>query len=75
VKEFGVVDFKPEELSHFFPEMRSRLHGCYFANCTHRHEPRCAIIEAVQEGAISAERYQNYLNILESITSPDYIRR
>ncbi|MCR4816390.1 MAG: ribosome small subunit-dependent GTPase A [Bacteroidales bacterium] len=75
IKEFGMVDFTPEELSHFFPEMRSRLHDCRFANCTHRHEPGCAIKEAVENGEISAERYQNYLNIIESIESDAPIRR
>ncbi len=75
IKEFGMVDFTPEELSHFFPEMRSRLHDCHFANCTHRHEPGCAIKSAVESGEISGERYQNYLNIIESIISDAPIRR
>ena len=65
VKEFGLVDFKPEELSHFFPEMRSRLHGCRFANCTHRHEPGCAVKEALAAGEIPEERYKNYLKMIE----------
>ncbi len=69
IKEFGMVDFTAQELSHFFPEMRARLHDCRFANCTHRHEPGCAIKKAVDDGLISAERYQNYLNILEDIIS------
>lgn len=67
VKEFGMVDFAPAELSHFFPEMRSLLPQCHFANCTHVHEPHCAIKDAVEAGTLPAERYQNYLNILESI--------
>lgn len=67
IKEFGMVDFSDQELSHFFPEMRAVLHGCRFANCTHRHEPQCAVKQAVEEGRISAERYQNYLNILDSL--------
>lgn len=75
IKEFGMVDFKPWELSHFFPEMRSRLQDCRFATCTHRHEPGCAVKEAVENGEISSERYQNYLNIIESIESDDPIRR
>ncbi len=70
IKEFGMVDFTPQELSHFFPEMRAVLHGCYFANCTHRHEPRCAVKEAVDEGRISAERYRNYLSIIEDTVKP-----
>ena len=65
IKEFGMVDFTAQELSHFFPEMRAVLHDCRFANCTHRHEPGCAIKKAVVDGLISEERYHNYLNILE----------
>ena len=67
IKEFGMVDFNAQELSHFFPEMRAVLHDCRFANCTHRHEPGCAVMQAVDEGRISEERYHNYLNILEDI--------
>ena len=67
IKEFGMVDFKREELSHFFPEMRDPLHHCYFANCTHTHEPRCTVKEAVEAGLIAKERYANYLNILEDL--------
>ena len=70
IKEFGMVDFTAQELSHFFPEMRALLHDCRFANCTHRHEPGCAVKEAVENGLISAERYNNYLNILESLVIP-----
>lgn len=75
IKEFGMVDFTPEELSHFFPEMRKVLHDCHFANCTHRHEPGCAVKAAVSSGLISEERYQNYLNILDSIENDEPIRR
>ena len=67
IKEFGMVDFTPQELSHFFPEMRRVLHDCHFANCTHRHEPQCAVKKAVDDGLINAERYHNYLNIIEGI--------
>ncbi len=64
IKEFGMVDFKKEEVSHFFPEMREVLHNCRFANCTHEHEPGCAVKKAVEQGIISSFRYENYLNIL-----------
>ena len=67
IKEFGMVDFTPQELSHFFPEMRRVLHDCRFANCTHRHEPQCAVKKAVDDGLISSERYSNYISILEGI--------
>lgn len=70
IKEFGMVDFTPQELSHFFPEMRRVLHDCYFANCTHRHEPRCAVKEAVERGDISEERYRNYLSIIQDTVKP-----
>ena len=67
IKEFGMVDFTPQELSHFFPEMRAVLHDCHFANCTHRHEPQCAVKAAVEDGRISEERYHNYLNIIDDV--------
>ncbi len=69
IKEFGMVDFSVQELSHFFPEMKAVLHGCRFANCTHRHEPGCAVLQALVEGRISAERYHNYLGIIDDIVS------
>ena len=64
IKEFGMVDFKKEEVSHFFPEMKAVLHDCRFANCTHEHEPGCAVKQAVEQGIISDFRYENYINIL-----------
>ena len=64
IKEFGMVDFTKEEVSHFFPEMRAALHDCRFANCTHEHEPGCAVKQAVEQGLIADFRYENYLNIL-----------
>ena len=67
IKEFGMVDFTAQELGHFFPEMRSVLHDCRFANCTHRHEPGCAVLQAIDDGRISPERYRNYLSILDDI--------
>ena len=69
IKEFGMVDFSPSELSHFFPEMRAVLPDCHFANCTHRHEPQCAVKQAVEAGAISMERYNNYLGIYDQIVN------
>ena len=69
IKEFGMVDFSPAELSHFFPEMRAVLPDCHFANCTHRHEPQCAVKQAVEAGTISMERYNNYLGIYDQIVN------
>jgi len=67
IKEFGLIDFEPDELTHFFPEMFKLLPHCRFYNCTHYHEPGCAVIKAVEEGEIHYERYKNYLNILNNV--------
>ncbi|REL33698.1 ribosome small subunit-dependent GTPase A [Rhodohalobacter sp. SW132] len=67
IKEFGLVNIEPYELSIFFPEMHeARLH-CKFNNCTHNHEPKCGVIEAFERGEIDPDRYDSYLNMLESI--------
>lgn len=67
IREFGIVDLEPTELSHYFVEFADHLHDCHFPNCTHDHEPGCAVYEAVERGQITAERYGSYLNILESL--------
>lgn len=64
IKEFGLVDFQPEELSHFFPEMRALFNKCRFDNCTHLNEPGCAVKEQLEQGNISLSRYNNYINML-----------
>lgn len=66
IKSFGMVDFKKEELALYFPEMKERLNDCKYYNCTHTHEPHCAIKEAVENGEIAQERYINYIKMLES---------
>jgi len=65
LKEFGLVDFKKEEVWERFPEMRELSPSCQYNNCTHIHEPGCAVKEALEKGNVSAFRYKNYLNILE----------
>jgi ribosome biogenesis GTPase len=67
VKEFGLIDLKREELSHYFPEMRRVLQACRFNNCLHLDEPGCAVKAGVAEGGISTMRYESYLAILSSI--------
>jgi ribosome biogenesis GTPase len=67
VKEFGLIDFKREELSQYFPEMRSVLSGCKFNNCLHINEPGCAVKQAVNDGTITIDRYASYMTILDSI--------
>ncbi|HWB64395.1 MAG TPA: ribosome small subunit-dependent GTPase A [Chitinophagales bacterium] len=64
IREFGIKDFRPEEISHYYVEMREVLNNCKFNNCTHENEPGCAVRKAYEEGKISEERYANYLTIL-----------
>lgn len=63
IRELGVIDIEKNELSHFFPEMRSRLNQCRFNNCRHINEPGCAVLEALEEGDIELSRYESYLSI------------
>lgn len=67
IKEFGLVEFEKAELGQRFPEFRSRMHACKFNNCLHIDEPGCAILSDLEEGMISPFRYENYLNMLNSI--------
>ena len=64
IKGFGLIDFDKEELFHFFPEIFKYSHDCRFHNCSHYHEPGCAVREAVDENKISESRYLSYLSIL-----------
>jgi ribosome biogenesis GTPase len=72
MREFGLVDISRQELSHYFPEMRSLIQECKFNNCLHQSEPGCAIKNALEEGNIYEDRYNSYCNILESIVSKGY---
>ncbi len=67
IREFGLVNLEPYEISLFFPEMRSHRETCRYYNCTHRHEPSCGVKAALNAGQITPSRYKSYLNILESI--------
>ncbi len=64
IKELGLIDMEEQTLGHFFPEMRSLIGECRFHDCTHTHEPGCAVIEGVKEGHIAPSRYENYLSML-----------
>ena len=65
VKGFGLIDIDDKELWHYFPEMISRAGECKFFNCTHTHEPHCAVMEAVKREEIAFSRYESYLKILD----------
>lgn len=72
IRELGLVDIPKNELSHYFPEMRSLINDCQFNNCMHINEPGCAIKAAVNEGTVYMERYISYLTILETIEEKTY---
>jgi hypothetical protein len=65
IKGFGTFDIEREELTSYFKEIFEFSKDCRFNNCTHTHEPGCAVIQAVENHYISASRYQSYLNMLE----------
>lgn len=67
IRELGLVNVEPYELSLFYPEMADYRDQCKFYNCTHSHEPGCKVAEAFEDGKIHPERYNSYLNILESL--------
>ena len=65
IKEFALFDMEKETLAQRFPEMRALMHDCRFNNCTHLHEPHCAIKNAVEQGTIADWRYENYCNMMD----------
>ena len=65
IKGFGTIDFEPATVAHYFPEIFAISHNCRFNNCTHRNEPGCAVLKALEEHYISQSRYASYLSIIE----------
>lgn len=72
VRGFGTVDFTREEVAHYFPEMFAESANCRFNNCTHIHEPGCAVRRAIEEGRIAQSRYASYLSILDDSADDKY---
>lgn len=64
IKGFGTFDMEPEELTSYFKDIFHFSKNCRFNNCTHTHEPGCAVLEAVKEHYIAASRYQSYMSML-----------
>lgn len=65
VKGFGSYAMESEEISHYFVEFFKLSSGCKYSNCTHTHEPGCAVLAALEEGKIAPTRYQSYLSMLD----------
>ena len=67
IREIDIAGILPLDLGHYFPEFEPFLGECAFSPCYHDHEPRCAVVEAVEAGAIHPDRYESYLRILEQL--------
>lgn len=65
IKGFGTYDMEVEEISHYFVEFFELSKECRYSNCTHTHEPGCAVLEALERGELAPSRYQSYLSMLE----------
>ena len=72
IKGFGTIEMEGAEIAHYFPDIFRFATECKFNNCTHRHEPGCAVLEAVQTHWISESRYKSYLSILEDKNESKY---
>jgi ribosome biogenesis GTPase len=72
IKGFGTIEMEPEEVSHYFPEIFKFAADCRFHNCTHRHEPDCAVLAALENHYISESRYKSYLSIIGDKASGKY---
>ena len=69
LREVGLWNLPAGEVDRLFPELRPHLAGCRFADCTHLHEPDCAVRDAVQRGEVSAERYASYGKLREELAT------
>lgn len=67
IKEFGMVRMEKNEVTHYFRELFKLKDKCKFNNCLHINEPDCAVLKALEEGKIEGFRYNNYLNILDTL--------
>ena len=72
IRGFGTVDFERADVGHYFPEIFELSHDCRFNNCTHVHEPGCAVLAAIDEGRVARSRYASYLSILEDADEGKY---
>ena len=62
-KALALWDTEPEEVDGYFPELRELVAHCQFSDCTHSHEPGCAVLAAVEKGEVYSERYESYLRL------------
>lgn len=72
VKGFGSFDMRPEEISSYFPEIFKISKDCRFNNCSHTHEPGCAVMQAVVDGRVAESRYESYLSMMQDMGESKY---
>jgi ribosome biogenesis GTPase len=65
VREFAMIDVDEHEIQHYFPEIFKQGRNCKFHNCMHRNEPKCAVLEGIEQGEILESRYLTYLKLVE----------
>lgn len=75
VKGFGTIDFEPAEVGHFFPEIFTESKNCRYGDCTHTHEPGCAVVDAVADSRIAQSRYASYISILDETRDSEKYRK
>ncbi len=75
IKGIGTLDFEKEEVCHYFPDFFQISEQCKFYNCTHLHEPGCAVVAALQDDKLALSRYNSYLSILEDDSEDKYRSR
>src|SRR5690606_33081071 len=72
IKEFGLVEMEKEEIQHYFPEIFELKSECKFDNCLHLNEPKCAVMEAVENGEIAPSRYESYTGFLDEVLNNSF---
>jgi len=72
IKGFGTIDMEEAEVGHYFKEIFEFSKKCKFTNCTHVHEPGCAVLQAVENQFISTSRYQSYLSVMKDCHEGKY---
>jgi len=72
IREFGLWDLAAEDLKWYFDEFDAFAENCRYSNCSHTHEPECAVKNAAERELISRSRYESYLRILDTIPKPKY---
>jgi len=73
IREFDPYGISKENLGHYFADFNRHLIDCKFNTCTHHHEPGCSVIEALKNEVITVERYESYLNLLDTVEDDMFI--